>query len=134
MSVSAGGEGGDVDLSRSPRQPDKSLGELFSELTSDLSRLVRQEVALARTEVKEEVGRAGKAAAMLAAGGLVAYLALLLASFALAWLLDDVMPRSLAFLLFVVLHAVVATVLIMQCRRRLWEVSPVPQQTVDTLK
>ena len=136
MSVGSGGGGGggDVDLSRSPRQPDKSLGELFSDLTGDLGRLMRQEVALARTEAKEEIGRASKAGAMLAVGGLIAYLALMFASFALAWLLDDVMPRSLAFLIVGVVHAIVAAVLLMQGRNRMREVSPVPQQTVETLK
>ena len=134
MSVSAGGGGDEVDLSRSPRQPDKSLGELFSQLTGDLGSLMRQEVALARTEAKEEIARAGKAGAMLAVGGLIAYLALMFASFALAWLLDDVMPRSVAFLIVAVLHAIVAAVLVVQGRRRLREVSPVPQQTVQTLK
>jgi uncharacterized membrane protein YqjE len=133
MSVSSGG-GGDVDLSRTPRQADKSLGELFSELTGDLGRLMRQEVALARTEVKEEVGRAGKAGAMLAVGGLIAYLALMFLSFALAWLLDDVMPRSLSFLIVAVVHLIVAGVLVMQGRKRMSQVSPVPQQTVETLK
>ena len=134
MSVSSGGGGGEVDLSRSPRQPDKSLGELFSDLTSDLGRLMRQEVALARTEAKEEIGRAGKASALLAVGGLIAYLALMFASFALAWLLDDVMPRSLSFLIVAVVHAIVAAVLVAQGRRRLRDVSPVPQQTVETMK
>lgn len=134
MSVSAGGGGtGEVDLSRQPRQPDKSFSELFSDLTSNMGLLFRQEVALARTEAKEEIGRAGKASALLAVGGLIAYLALMFASFALAWLLDDVMPRSLAFLLVGLLHLVIAGVLVAQGRRRLRQVQPVPQ-TVETLK
>src|SRR3712207_649278 len=133
MSSSAGG--GDVaDSTTSLCQPDMSLGELFSELPADLGPLMRPERALARTEAKEELGRAGKAGALLAVGGLVAYLALLLASFALAWLLDDVMPRSLAFLIVAVLHGVVAAVLVAQGRRRLREVNAMPQQTMETLK
>ena len=134
MSASAGCGRVDVDLSRSPRQPDKSLGELFSDLTGDLGRLMRQEVALARTEAKEEIGRASKAGAMLAVGGLIAYLALMFASFALAWLLDDVMARSLSFLIVAVVHAIIAAVLVMQGRNRMREVNAVPQQTVETLK
>ena len=49
-----------------PLQPDKSLGELFSELTSDLGHLFRQEVQLAKTEAREEVKQAGKGVGMLA--------------------------------------------------------------------
>lgn len=137
MSVSAGGAGqgaGDVDLSTQPLQPDKSLGELFGDFTGDLSKLFRQEVALARTEVKEEATRAGKGAGLLVGGGLIAYLALMFASFALAWLLDEWMPVALAFLIVAVLHAVVAAVLVSRGRRDLKQVNPVPQQTVETLK
>jgi hypothetical protein len=51
------------DLVTEPLQADKSLGELFGVLTSDLSLLMRQEVELAKTEVREEATRAGKARA-----------------------------------------------------------------------
>lgn len=132
--VSTSGTGGDVDLNTTPLRPEKSLGELFSDFTSDLSRLFRQEVALARTEVKEEATRAGKASALLVVGGLIAYLALMFASFTLAWLLDEWMHTALAFLIVTILHVVVAGILVIQGRKRLREVSPVPQQTVETLK
>jgi len=61
-----------------PLQPDKSIGELFGELTADLGRLFRQEVQLAKTEASEEVERVGKDAGMLAAAGLGATLALMM--------------------------------------------------------
>jgi hypothetical protein len=44
------------------------------------------------------------------------------------------MPRALAFLIVAVVYAVAAAVLISQGRRRLKQVNPVPQQTVETLK
>jgi len=132
--VSTSGAGGDVDLNTTPLRPERSLGELFADFTNDLSRLFRQEVALARTEVKEEATRAGKASALLVVGGLIAYLALMFASFALAWLLDEWMHPALAFLIVTILHAIVAVVLVSAGRKRLREVSPVPQQTVETLK
>src|SRR5215207_7141109 len=116
MAVSASGGGSDVDLSTTPLRPDKSLGDLFSDFTSDLSRLFRQEVALARTEVKEGATRAGKASALLVVGGLVAYLALMFASFTLAWLLDEWMHPALAFLIVTVLHVIVAAILVGQAR------------------
>jgi uncharacterized membrane protein YqjE len=123
-----------VDLSREPKAADKSLGQLFSEMTSDLGTLMRKEVELAKVETKEEVARAGKAGGMLGAGGITAYLALLFASFALAWLLDEAMHTALAFLVVAVLHGVIAAVLLSRGRARLKDVSPVPQQTVETLK
>ena len=124
----------DADPTRTPLRPEKSLGELFSDLTTDLGQLFRQEVALARTETADEMSRAAKAGSMLAGGGVIAYLALIMASFALAWLLDEWMHTALAFLLVAVLHAVVAAVMVAQGRQRLREVNVVPQQTVETLK
>ena len=122
------------DLSVEPLQPDKSLSELFSAMTSDLSTLMRKEVELAKVETREEVSRASKAGGMLCGGAVAAYVALVFASFALAWLLDKWMPRALAFLIGAVLYAVAAAVLISAGRKRLRQVNPVPQQTMETLK
>jgi len=126
-------ESAGVDLSTTPKQADRSMGELFGQLTADLGDLMRKEVQLARLETKEEVGKAGKAAAMLGAGGAAAYLALILLSFALVWLLDEVMHIALAFLIVGVVWAIVAAVLVAQGRNRMRQVS-VPEQTVQTVK
>lgn len=124
----------DIDLSVQPKQPDKSLGELFTSMTADLSTLMRKEVELAKVEVKEEANQAAKAGAMLGAGAFSAYLALLFVSFALAWLLDAVMPTALAFLIVAVLYGIAAAVLLPKGRDRLKAVHPIPEQTADTLK
>jgi uncharacterized membrane protein YqjE len=122
------------DLSVEPLQPDKSLTELFSAMTSDLSTLLRKEVELAKVETREELSRTTKAGGLLAGGAVAAYLAAVFASFALAWLLDKWMPRALAFVIVAVAYAAAAAVLVFQGRRRLRQVNPVPQQTIETLK
>lgn len=61
---------------RQTRQ-DQSLGELFGELTREIVTLIRQEVALARTEMSQKVSRIGKHVGLMAAGGAVAYAGLL---------------------------------------------------------
>jgi uncharacterized membrane protein YqjE len=124
----------DAALPTEPKAPEKSLGQLFSELTSDLSSLMRKEVELAKVETKEEVARAGKAGGMLGGGAFAGWFALLFLSFALAWLLDEWMHTALAFLIVGLVYAVVAAVLVMQGRSRMQSVNPVPQQTVETLK
>ena len=53
------------------RQDEKSLGQLFSELADETRSLVRQEIALAKTEVTEKATFAGKNAGLAAAGGFV---------------------------------------------------------------
>ena len=124
----------DAALPTEPKAPEKSLGQLFSELTSDLSTLMRKEVELAKVETKEEVARAGKAGGMLGGGAFAGWFALLFLSFALAWLLDEWMHTALAFLIVGLVYAVVAAVLVVQGRSRMQSVNPVPQQTVETLK
>ena len=49
---------------------DRSLGELFSELTQETRTLVRQEVDLAKSEMSQKASRLGKDIGFLAAGGL----------------------------------------------------------------
>ena len=121
-------------LQTQPKQPEKSLGELVGDMTSEISSLMRKEVELAKVELKEEVGKAGKAGGMLGAGAVAGYFALLFASLALAWLLDEVMPASLAFFLVAVPYGIAASILITSGRQRLKQVDPVPRQTAKTLK
>ena len=124
----------DTALPTEPKAPEKSLGQLFSELTSDLSTLMRKEVELAKVETKQEVSRAGKAGGMLGGGAFAGWFALLFLSFALAWLLDEWMHTALAFLIVGLVYAVVAAVLVVRGRARMQSVNPVPHQTVETLK
>ena len=121
-------------LQTEPLQADKSLGELFDEMTRDVSDLMRQEVALAKVEIKEEVGRAGKAGGMLGAGAGAGYFALLFVSLALAWLLDQALPIALAFFIVGLLYGIAAAVLITRGREQMKHVDPVPRQTVEILK
>ena len=56
---------------------ERSLGELFSELASETSTLVRQEVALAQSELTQKAASVGKNVGYLVVGGAVAYAAVL---------------------------------------------------------
>jgi len=125
---------GTVDLSREPKQPDMSLGELFSEMTTDISTLMRKEIELAKVETKEEVQKAGKAAGLLGGAAVSGYFALLFVSLALAWVLDNFIWRELAFLIVGVLYGVAAAILAKNGQKKMKEVNPVPEQTIETLK
>jgi hypothetical protein len=113
---------------------EQSLSELLSELTSQLSLLFRKEVELAQVEVKAELRRAGKAGGAFGGAGFAAYLAVLMLSFAAAWGLAALMPTGLAFLIVGLVYAVAAGVLYMGGRRKLEQINPKPEQTVETLK
>ena len=116
-----------------PLQPDKSLGELFGELTADLGRLFRQEVQLAKTEAREELQQAGKGAGMLAGAAVGALVAVMMISLAVAWWLDKAMDRGGAFAIVALAWAVIAAILATVGKQRLAEAKPLPQ-TVETLK
>ncbi len=124
----------DARLPTEPKQAEKSLGQLMAEMTSEVTGLMRNEVQLAKSEIKEEVGKAGKAGGIFGAGGITAYLAVLFASFALAWLLDDFLHVALAFFLVAGIHGIAASILINRGREEIKKVDPVPRQTVETLK
>jgi len=111
-----------------------SIGELIGDISDDLSKLFRQEVELAKAEVRQEASKAGKAAGMLGAAGFAGYLAVLLLSFALVFALGNVMDLGWAALIVAAIWAIVGGVLYAAGRKRLRTVSPVPRQTVETIK
>lgn len=79
---------------------ERSIGELFGELTREVTTLVREEVALAKAEVGAKARRAGKDVGMMAAGGAVAYAGFLALLAAVIIILDALgMPLWLSALL-----------------------------------
>ena len=112
----------------------RSLGEIVGDLSTDLTTLVKQELTLARTELKEEAAKAGKGAGMLGGAGVSGLLALILGSFALAYLLDNWMPVELAFLIVTILWAIVGAVLAARGRKELKNAQPQLPETQQTLK
>jgi uncharacterized membrane protein YqjE len=112
----------------------RSLGEIIGEVTSDLSDLFKQEVELAKVELKQEATRAGKGAGMLAGAGLAAVLLLVFASLTVMYLLDNVMPVELAALIVTLLWAAVAGVLALVGRKNLKKSNPQLPVTQQTLK
>lgn len=115
-----------------PAEP--SLGDLVSEITDDLTRLFRQEVALARAEIKREAAKAGKAAGMLGGAGFAGYMVALLLSLAAAYGLANVMDLGWATLLVALVWAAAGAVLFVRGRAAMRAVSPKPEQTLETLK
>lgn len=121
------------DLATQPKRPERSLGELLGEMSSDLGALLRKEVELAKVETREELSKAGKSAGMFGAAGLAGWMAVLFISLAAAWLLDQAINTALSFAIVGVVWAVAALVLMRAGRRKLSEVNPLPE-TKETLK
>jgi hypothetical protein len=111
-----------------------SVGEMLGDISRDLSTLLRQELALAKAEVKQEATKAGKGVGMLGGAGFAGYMVLLFLSFAAWWSLANVLDEGLAALIVGVVWAVAAAVLFVVGRKQLRELNPMPERTVDTLK
>jgi uncharacterized membrane protein YqjE len=118
-----------VDLNEQP------IGELLKQLANETTTLVRQELDLAKAEMREKgriagpaVGMIGVAAAvaLIAAGALTAFLILAL---------DGVMPNWLAALIVALVYGATAALLYLRGKERVEAVgSPAPRQTIETLK
>lgn len=116
------------------RAEERSVAEMVSALTADASLLVRQEVALAKAEVREEARQAANGASMLGAAGVLGHMSLLLLSFSIAWALSSAIHPGLAFFIVAVVYAAAAGLLAVAGRQRLQQRQPTPQQTAETLR
>lgn len=114
---------------------ERPIGEVAAALTSDLSLLVRQELELAKAEMRQKgkvalpgigmMGAAG-AVALLAGGALTAFLVLVLSVFLDEWLAALITGMALAGL---------AAALALAGKERVEEMgTPLPEQTIETIK
>lgn len=117
-----------------PVEPDESLSSLLQRMTHDVSDLVSTQIQLAKVELKEDLGRAGKGAGMLGGGAFAGYLAVLLLSFALAFALDEIVHTAVAFLIVGAIYAAIAAVLFFKGRDEINTATPVAEQTTESLK
>ncbi|SDC28896.1 Putative Holin-X, holin superfamily III [Streptomyces prasinopilosus] len=112
-----------------------SVGELVGQATEQVSRLVRQEVALAKVELAEKGRRAGRGGGMLGAAGAFAYAGLLATAFTVGAALSLVLPVWAAALIVTAVLFVVAAVLAALGRAELKKATPAaPEQALDSVK
>jgi hypothetical protein len=116
------------------QQPDQSLGELFSQLSGDLSALMRDEVRLAKVEVTDSAKQAARAGGMLGAAAFAGYMSITVLSFALAWGLAELMPIGFAFLVVGLTWTAIGAVLYVTGRQRLKSADLKPEQTIETMQ
>jgi hypothetical protein len=113
---------------------EKSLGELFADLSRETSTLVRQEVALAKTELSQKAVSVGKDVGFLAAGAAVLYAGFLALIACLIIALAHAVPWWLSALIVGVVVAAIGGFLVMQGINDLKQQDLAPRQTLNTLK
>jgi hypothetical protein len=113
--------------------PQPSVGAAFSDVATDLSTLMRQEVELAKAELRQSAVRAGKGAGMLAGAGISGHFVLVFVSVAAWWGIGDSIGHGWSALVVGAAWLIVAAVLGLAGRREITAVSGTPQ-TVQTAK
>ncbi len=111
---------------------ERSIGELMGDVTRDLTVLLRQEVELAKAELKESTSRVGKGSGMLAGAGVAGFLTLLFISISLWWGLGLLMGNAWSGLVVAIIWAIVAAILVSVGRGELARVRGLPT-TAETV-
>jgi Flp pilus assembly protein TadB len=128
-----GGPTGPEPGSAEDRAANTSLGDLLGEVTRDLSTLMRQEVELAKAELKQSASKAGKGAGMFGGAGLAGFMTLLFLSIALWWALGYLIGNAWSALVVAVIYGIVGFVLYKRGKKEMEQVQGMPQ-TADSLK
>jgi hypothetical protein len=110
-----------------------SVGELLSDVTEDLSTLMRQEVELAKAEIRESATRAGKGAGMLAGAGVSGHMVVLFVSVAAWWGIGDYTGHGWSALIIAAVWLLIAAGLALAGRKEIKSVSGLPQ-TAESVK
>lgn len=111
-----------------------TLGALVAAASRDMSDLLRNEIALAKAEVKVDAQHAAKGGAMFGAAGFLAVLAIILLSIAAAYgLVAAGLHPAVAFVIVAVVYLIVAAILGLIGKKAISKVGP-PERTLRTTK
>ncbi|MFE0026657.1 phage holin family protein [Amycolatopsis sp. NPDC059021] len=122
------------EVNRAPTE-DRSVGELVSDLTDELKRLVRDELRLARAELRDKGKHFGRGAGLVGAAGLIAVLgaATLVAAAVLALAL--VLPGWLSAVIVGAVLLLVAGIAALAGKKQVGQaVPPVPEDTAGSVR
>jgi hypothetical protein len=114
---------------------ERSLGDLFSDLSRETTTLVRQEVQLAKAELTQSATEAARGIGMLVAGGAVAYAGLLFVLLAIVFgLIEAGWDPWVSALVVGLVVVAIGGVLVLRARESLKPANLAPKKTVETLK
>jgi len=118
------------------QQDNRSLGELFSELTAQMTTLVRQEVALAKTEMSDKFAKVRRDVIMIAAGAMLAWAGFLTLIATVILMLTQLahMQAWLAALIVMVIVLGLGVAFVLYGLENLQHMNKLPTQTIQTVK
>ncbi len=115
-------------------QDQRSVGELFGDLTRGIQTLISQEIELAKLEIKQSAQSAGLAGAFLAGAAVFGLVGLIMGAVTITAVLALFLPTWLSALIVTVALFAMAGILGLTGKSKLAATRPVPQQTIETLK
>jgi hypothetical protein len=113
---------------------EKSLGSLFSDLTQEMQRLFRDELALFKNEMSRKISRGLKDISFLAIGALVLYAGLLAIIAAAVFLLGNAIPLWISALIVGAVVLGIGYYLVKKGMTDLNQTDFAPRETISTLK
>ena len=113
---------------------DRSVSQVLQDIVHNIQDIVRAEVRLAKTEVREEVIKAKAAGAAIGAGALSGLFSVFFVLVAMVYGLSRVVPEWAAALIVALALAIVAGILLKLGVDRFSRVHPVPDRTMGSIK
>ncbi|KHL04243.1 phage holin family protein [Sinomonas humi] len=111
-----------------------SIGDLLSDVTQDLSTLMRQELALAKAEATQSAKRAGRGAGLYGGAGVAGHFTLLFLSIALMWALGSTaIGLGWSAVIVAIIWAIIGGILAARAKKDLESVKGLPR-TADSMK
>jgi uncharacterized membrane protein YqjE len=113
---------------------ERSIASLLRDIIGNVQQIIRAEVRLAKVEVAEELGKARRAAIILAVGALFAVFAVAFLLLGAVYLLSQVVQPWLASVIVALARAGVGGALLIVGARQLKLVSLAPERTVNSVQ
>ena len=124
-----------TDTTQREQLQEQPIGELLKQLASETTTLVKQELELAKAEMREKGRKAGPGFGLIGAAGAVALLAAGALTAFLVLALDGLMANWLAALIVALVYGLIAVLLYLEGKGKVDDVgSPAPRQTIETVK
>lgn len=111
-----------------------SLGDLFSDLAAQTGKLIRQEAALAKSELTDKAAAAGQDIGMIAAGAFIGYAGLLAVVAGVIVLLAYAIPLWASALAVGVVLGIVAYLLVSSGMSHIKNANWAPQESIESIK
>lgn len=112
----------------------KNVRELLRDLSNDSTTLIRQESELFRREIEQRMSRVQRQATMLGAGGVVAFVGMLVLTTAFVLLLSLAIPAWAAALIVALVYLLAGGALLMVGKKKLQEEELAPRKSIDSVK